>query len=632
MKKIFFIPAICSILAWIYIFSLLESVWDIPRPDYGHIILSDISGNILTHKWLAWGYMIPYTWSIDEPLFDAIMQIEDKRFREHFGIDYRAKIAGIRENIKAGKVVRWSSTITEQYIKNMYFRGYKRTIRQKLDEAIIALWIETRFSKEEILRKYLDNIYFGNRIYGLQGAIDVYFPWKTLKDLTEDDILEIIVRIRTPNIGTTDIAWKQYKIEVAKRLGWEIKNIWELSIKERQNIELYPLITQRVVEAKKQYCNRKTDELKKWTYTIPEDICSSQSTALNITILRDLQEYSSTIIQKTLSRIEKENVTGSAVYIYHPIDQKIRAYVGNRWVSSTDGDIDMITRRRSVGSTLKPFIYLLALREWAEIESLILDDTRSYPTGIREKLFVPQNYNPRTYGPTRLREALWNSLNSSTVRLSEAIGVGRIYDFFKSIGLSLNHDAGYYGYGISLGTVELSLQNIVESYSLLIDMQDPNIFLIWQTLSDPKNRAKTFGISSILNSSINLPVKTGTSTDFRDNWVVSYHKDAIIGVWVGNIDWSPMWDNISGVSGGGPIWHTIAEYMIGRWLIRDTKTKPPLGITETHICLDTDCLRKERTYMKNPETIKSRPLDTVYYEEDFVWVITEEEKVRWNIK
>jgi penicillin-binding protein 1C len=159
-------------------------------------------------------------------------------------------------------------------------------------------------------------------------------------------------------------------------------------------------------------------------------------------------------------------------------------------------------------------------------------------------MFVPQNYNPRSYGPIRLREALGNSLNGATVRLSEQIGIGRIYDFFRSTGLALNHDAGYYGYGISLGTVELSLENIVESYAYLTDMDDPDIFLIGQALSDSKNRARTFGISSILNSSLDIPVKTGTSTDFRDNWAVSYDPSAIIGVWVGNSNASSM-DDVS---------------------------------------------------------------------------------------
>lgn len=137
-------------------------------------------------------------------LIDAIISIEDRRFREHEGIDLQAKIAGIRANIIAGKIIRGSSTLTQQYIKNAYYRWSDRTIRQKIREAIGALWIEKRENKSKILRAYLDHIYFGNRIYGLQTAIDIYFPTKDITTLTDDD-LDIITRIHSPNISTTDI-------------------------------------------------------------------------------------------------------------------------------------------------------------------------------------------------------------------------------------------------------------------------------------------------------------------------------------------------------------------------------------------------------------------------------------------
>jgi penicillin-binding protein 1C len=122
-----------------------------------------------------------------------------------------------------------------------------------------------------------------------------------------------------------------------------------------------------------------------------------------------------------------------------------------------------------------------------------------------------------------------------------------VYDFLRSVGLDLDHDAGYYGYGISLGTVELTMENIVDSYRSLIDTTDPSKWQIAQVLAGARNRARTFGISSILNTSIPIPVKTGTSTDFRDNWTISYSPSAMIGVWVGNSDGSSMGD-VSGVS------------------------------------------------------------------------------------
>lgn len=202
----------------------------------------------------------------------------------------------------------------------------------------------------------------------------------------------------------------------------------------------------------------------------------------------------------------------------------------------------MITRRRSVGSLLKPFIYLLALRSGADSEDYILDDKTIYETGVDGKYFIPENYNPKSYGPIRLREALGNSLNAATVRITDIIGITNVYNALRGFGLSLDHDVGYYGYGISLGTVETSMENIISSYRSLLEYSDPNIWQIAHILSDSRNRARTFGISSILNTSIPQSVKTGTSTDFRDNWAVSYSPDAIIGVWVGNTDGSSMGD------------------------------------------------------------------------------------------
>ncbi len=206
----------------------------------------------------------------------------------------------------------------------------------------------------------------------------------------------------------------------------------------------------------------------------------------------------------------------------------------------------MITRRRSVGSILKPLIYLMALKNGADTEDLILDAMRSYPTD-QGKNFIPFNYIPSSYGPLPLKEALANSLNSATVRLTEHIGITKVYDTLRVYGLDLEHDVGHYGYGIGIGTAELSLENVVKSYAHLTDITQADEYLISETLKNPKNRARTFGISSILNTSIPLAVKTGTSTDFRDNWAISYSPEIIIGVWVGNVDGSSMRD-VSGVA------------------------------------------------------------------------------------
>lgn len=632
-KKPFFLFTFTIFLGGIFfVWDALAPIGNTSESTYGSLIIYDAWWRLITQKWRSDGYMQNYTWDLDGRIFDAIIEVEDKRYEQHFGIDIWAKSAWIMENIRAWAIVRGGSTLTEQYIKNTYYRGKPRTIRQKIREAIAALYIESTQPKDEILRNYLDNIYFGNRIYGLQTALDTYFGGKSIDTLTDDDILDIITRIHSPNISESNReSVLTYRADVAHRLWW---TVWETTLfapVTPRYIDTYPIVTARIMRAIEWYCRYGEWELEKWTQEIPTDICTPGKQVLHTTLIGALQEYGLDIIQKTLQSIEKENVTGAAIYIYHPIEKKILAYIGNRWVYESEKSIDMIVRKRSVGSILKPFIYLMALRKWAELDTLILDDTRIYPTGIEGRGFIPQNYNPKSYGPVRLREALGNSLNSATVRISESLGIGRIYDFFVHVGIDMDHDAGYYGYGISLGTVEASLANIVESYGYLTQTWDIDIFLIKKALAEKKNRSKTFGISSILNSSLDLPVKTGTSTDFRDNWAISYHRDAIIWVWVGNADGSAMGD-ISWVTGAGPIWHTLAEYMISTGLIRPYREDTPDGVSETLICLDTHCLQRERTYMKNPDSIESRILSKSYRIQDFFGVITEEEKRKWNIE
>jgi membrane carboxypeptidase/penicillin-binding protein PbpC len=217
------------------------------------------------------------------------------------------------------------------------------------------------------------------------------------------------------------------------------------------------------------------------------------------------------------------------------------------------------------------------------------------------------------------------------VRLTEDIGVGRVYASFRSLGLDLNHDASYYGYGIVLWAVELSLENIITWYSNLTYLEDKENYLLFDILSDSSNRSMTFGESSILNTSIPMGVKTGTSTDFRDNWTVWYNDDIIIGIWVGNTDGSSM-NDVSWVTGAGPIFHRVAEDLIERGYIKKGLFSVPQWLIQNYLCQDEKCFQKEITLTRSWYERKSRPLSNVYYETDFITPLTLEEKEKWKIR
>jgi membrane peptidoglycan carboxypeptidase len=190
MKKVLsiLISSIIIAIVWIYV-SVLSDLHHPPSLDYGHILLTDRHGIILTDISRPGGYQRDYTGSLDTDLVRGILEIEDARFFEHSGVNISAKMASIYQNLEAGTIVRGGSTITEQYIKNIYYPGSSRTIMQKIRESIAAIIIEHRLTKEEILRGYLSAVYMGNMEYGIQSEIERYV-----------DPIEIISRLRYPNI------------------------------------------------------------------------------------------------------------------------------------------------------------------------------------------------------------------------------------------------------------------------------------------------------------------------------------------------------------------------------------------------------------------------------------------------
>ena len=604
-----------------FVIGVYQVVSQNPNTTYGHLILRDRTWKIITDKWRTWGYSIPYSGSLTTDLVRNIVEIEDARFWQHDGVNVTAKIASLYQNLWASTIVRGGSTITEQYIKNAYYSGAPRTIMQKIREAIAAIIIENRYTKDEILRKYLGAVYMGNGLYGVETVLG--------SNPDDDTTLDIITRLKYPNISESNRdTVLAYRARISDRIGkkWTQTHL-EQKIK-KPSIDTYPILTSRVDSEISKYCTGYKNSLKKWTVNIPPEICQWGEINLSLTIDSGLMNESLRIARGVIRGLERENVTNASVYITDPRSDTILAYIGN---TNASEQIDMIIRRRSVGSLLKPFIYLLALQKWADTEDYILDERTAYETSEAGKYFVPENYSPRAYGPIRLREALGNSLNSATVRLTDTLGIPVVFDFLRSHGLDLDHDVGYYGYGISLGTVELTMENIVEAYGSLLDMTDMHSWQIAQVLADSRNRSRTFGISSILGMSIPLPVKTGTSTDFRDNWTLSYSPDAIIGVWVGNSDGSSMGD-VSGVSGAGPIWHGIAEYMIKNGHINPQKSIPPKWLQQIAICLDAPCLRRELLYTTKSISPKNRSSEWLYFSSDFFGNISDEEAKKWKIQ
>ncbi|MCP4523351.1 MAG: hypothetical protein GY828_03965, partial [Candidatus Gracilibacteria bacterium] len=211
-----------------------------------------------------------------------------------------------------------------------------------------------------------------------------------------------------------------------------------------------------------------------------------------------------------------------------------------------------------------------------------------------------------------------------------------VYDWYTEFGFDFRYSAEHYGYSFVLGSPSVSLKELTENYSLLLPKEtnnggsqyekklNINKFLLYDILSDPDNRDISFGVHSLLNTSIPMAVKTGTSSNFRDNVVVSYHPDLIVGVWVGNNDNSSM-QGVTGITGAGYIWHQVIEKSIELGYITN-QILPPDEIQEKVYCLDVKCFQKELIYMRESEQYFSALRDKHYDSQDIFIQLTEKEK------
>ncbi len=607
------------------IYHSLDIWWSFSKvgSSYGSFEILGRDNTVLTRIPEEDGFSLPYTWPLDTDLIKSIIQIEDRRFYSHHGIDIIGKWWALIENYRASGIVRWGSTLTEQYIKNQYFPGAPRSIIQKIKESIYAILLEFHSSKDTILRWYLDTVYMGNSLYGIETAKAIYFSG----NIDQNARIEIITRIKYPNPSDGRDAYQKW---ISEKLGMP-NEAFVIPKRERpQYINTYPHLTERIKREVFLRCSGRTNELEKFIQILPTTLCSTKSISLKTSIDTKLMILGKTMLNTTLEGLQEKNIHNGSIYVWSEKEKKVIIYLGNGDISR-DNAVDMIVKKRSVWSTLKPFVYRLALRLGAHPDNYILDEKKIYETDAPEISYIAENYIPKSYGPVTLREALGNSLNSSTVRLSEHLGIGRIYEAYRSIGLDIEHDSGYYGYSISLGWVELTLENLIEWYRDLLDLSDAANFLIFDILSEDQNRARTFWVSSILNTSIPLAVKTGTSTDFRDNWTIWYDEDTIIWIWVWNVNRESM-DDVSGISGAGPLYHQIAEALIYAGYITKTSRTPPENIIYDYICIDTSCLQKRWAYRKEDGAQKSDSIHQIYYLEDFITPLTSEEKVKWKIR
>ncbi len=512
----------------------------------------------MTRRQLEWTVLA----SISPSLVRAVVAVEDQRFWWHFGFDPVSGASAVKDQFGKGRG-RGASTITMQ-LAGLLTEGDRfgrRSFDEKLAQFRYAVALEHRWSKQQIVEAYLNLVPLRGELVGVRAAsLGMFGHAPDALDEAESAVLAALVR--SPSASRSVIARRACAVMKKVNKADECPRA-ELAA---ATLPSYPLAMSGLDEAPH----------------LARKLLTRAGTSVHSTLDAPLQRLAAEILRNRLASLAERNVEDGAVIVLDNASGEVLAYVGSSGDLSGAAAVDGAAALRQPGSTLKPFLYGVAIEQrWLTAASLLDDSPLALatPTG----LYVPQNYERDFKGVVSVRSALAASLNVPAVRTLQLVGVERFRQTLQSFGMSsVKHDGEYYGYGLALGGGDTSLLALTNAYRALAnggvwsplrlqigDARDGEpvrvlsaeaSFIVSNILADSAARASTFGLASPLSTRSWAAVKTGTSKGMRDNWAIGYTDRYTVGVWVGNFSGAPMWD-VSGVTGAAPIWREIVEHL-----------------------------------------------------------------------
>jgi len=521
--------------------------------------------------------------SLPPLLASATLAAEDARFRSHIGVDPLAIARAAWRDLRAGRVLEGGSTITQQVAKLLLARQNGGRIARgwtaKIREAVVALRLEHRLSKDDILALYLNLAPYGNQIVGAERASSAYFG-RLSASLTAAEAAFLAALPQQPSRFNP---WKDTDARAAAAArarrgrilnemaahGWldaqalRVARAERISLVHQSATAIAPHFVERAVA----------------------DTATAHPRRVETTLDADLQRTVEGIIAAHRDTLDAHHAANVAVVVLDNQSSEWLAWEGsgNYFDSVHGGAIDGVTSPRQPGSALKPFTYAAAFEQGASPATVLADVPSQFPTGEPGVLYSPRNYDGQFRGPLLARAALAGSENVPAVALASSVGLPTVARLLRRAGFSsLGRDATHYGLGLTLGDAEVRLDEMVAAYAMFarggvsvaprsiraIDgraipasagetiISPRTAFWITDILSDDEARAFIFGRGGSLEFPFTVAAKTGTSTAYRDNWAIGYTRDVTVGVWVGNFDRTPLHDS-SGVTGAGPIFHDV---------------------------------------------------------------------------
>ncbi len=504
-------------------------------------------------------------------LRDATIAAEDVRFRHHVGVDPIAIVRAAWKDLRARRIVEGGSTITQQ-VADLLLRQQNGVASRgwwaKAREAVIALRLEHRLTKDEILARYLSLAPYGNQITGAARASEAYFG-RPASSLT---VAESAFIAALPQQPTRFNPWRrpdaararqQRIITEMKSRGFITAEVAGAAVRERIVLErerggtLAPHLVQRALAA----ADRDAGDRRIVT-----------------TLDAELQRIVGGVIRANRPSLDAHNAHNVAVAVLDNHNGEWLAWEGSGDYSDREhgGAIDGVTSPRQPGSALKPFTYAAAFERGVHPGRALADVPSHFPTAQSGILYEPRNYDGLYRGPLLVRYALAGSENIPAVVLASEVGVPAVARMLRQSGFStLDNNAAFYGLGLTLGNAEVRLDEMVEAYAMLARggvavrssnrvISERSAFFLTDILSDNQARAFIFGRGGSLEFPFTVAAKTGTSQAYRDNWAVGFTPDVTVGVWVGNFDRAPMRGS-SGVTGAGPIFHEVMTAAVERF-------------------------------------------------------------------
>jgi penicillin-binding protein 1C len=541
-------------------------------------ILTDRHGAPLKRYLSAGDYRSEHTplSAMPPDLIACILAAEDSRFYSHGGVDYLALARAVRDAGLSGRFTSGASTITQQLVK-VSSPPAPRNFLTKLREMQQARRLDMTWTRDRILEEYLNRVDFGNLCRGVGAAAEHYFG----KPVSQLSLAECAWIAGLPQSPTRHSVREP---EGTRRHDFVLER-WAA---------LHPDESSRANAARAERLAFRDDrEAGSASHVIAGalDLARSSGGTLRTTIDLPLQEKCEDILRAEIAHLESRHVRQGAVVVLDNATGEILSLIGSSDWSGHGGQINGALIPRSAGSTLKPFTCGLALeRGWSPAS--VLEDVPSFYNGPAGAQIEVVNYDHRHRGPVPLREALACSLNIPAVRLLRELGgPAELHAVLRRAGFStLGDDAARYGLGLTIGNAEVTLLDLTAAYAalarrgevcapaLLCDAglrcqadksSPPRLFsqatcwLLADILSDPAARSAQFGPGGPLRLPFRCAVKTGTSSDFRDNWCVGFTPQYTVGVWIGNFDGTPM-QGVSGASGAAPVFHRIMTRLHGR--------------------------------------------------------------------